>query len=114
MSVPTNKKLWKKAHLIAEKVYDKPSAYKSAFIVKKYKELGGKFSGTKTQEGLSRWLKEKWMNQHGKTGYQHKNDIYRPTIKVNKHTPTLLQDLTKKQLTKAKKIKAKGKRVKKF
>ncbi len=30
----------------ADQTYDKPSAYKSGAIVKKYKELGGRYGGT--------------------------------------------------------------------
>jgi hypothetical protein len=32
---------------MADKIYSKPSAYKSGYIVKKYKELGGTYSGDK-------------------------------------------------------------------
>jgi hypothetical protein len=48
-----NKDLWISAKKAADKVYDKPSAYKSAYIVKKYKELGGKFRGAKKNEGIT-------------------------------------------------------------
>jgi hypothetical protein len=114
MSEPTDLKLWEVAHVEAEKVYSKPSAYKSAYIVKKYKELGGKFVGKKTKEGLTRWFKERWRNQHGHEGYEHANDIYRPTVKVNAHTPKTISELTKAQIQKAKRTKSKGARVKKF
>jgi len=114
MANPINLKLWEIAHVEAEKVYSKPSAYKSAFIVKKYKELGGQFKGNKTKEGLVRWFKERWRNQHDHEGYEHKNDIYRPTIKVNNHTPKTIEELSKKQIQKAKRTKSKGRRVKKF
>ena len=40
-----NKSLYRKAKGIADKVYDKHSAYKSMFISKKYMEMGGKFKG---------------------------------------------------------------------
>lgn len=39
--------LYKKAKKIADDVYKKPSAYKSGFIVKKYKELGGTYTNEK-------------------------------------------------------------------
>jgi hypothetical protein len=114
MSEPINLKLWEIAHIEAEKVYNKPSAYKSAYIVKKYKELGGKFKGNKTKEGLVRWFKEQWQNQHGNEGYEHNNDIYRPTVKVNNHTPKLMSELNKSQIKKAKRTKSQGKRIKRF
>ena len=34
---------YKKAKKIADETYSRPSAYKSMFISRKYKELGGKF-----------------------------------------------------------------------
>jgi len=37
-----NPTLYEKVKFIADNLYDKPSAYKSGFIVKTYKELGGK------------------------------------------------------------------------
>ncbi len=112
---PKDKKLWDKIKKEADKIYDKPSAYKSGYIVKKYKLAGGKFdSGKKKNDGLTRWFKEKWRNQHMEEGYEHKNDIYRPTIRVNKKTPTTMSELDHKQIIKAQKIKANGKRVKNF
>jgi len=48
MANPLNKKLYEKAKKIADKKFDKPSAYKSAFIQKQYKSMGGKYKGKKT------------------------------------------------------------------
>ena len=45
MSYPKDKKLYEQAKEIADKTYKKSSAYKSGFIVKKYKELGGTYGG---------------------------------------------------------------------
>ena len=42
-----NPKLYEKAKKEADKVYSRHSAYKSMFISKKYKELGGKYKTTK-------------------------------------------------------------------
>ena len=42
-----NKDLYKKAKKIADETYKKNSAYKSMFLVKKYMDLGGKYSGKK-------------------------------------------------------------------
>jgi hypothetical protein len=58
MAVPLDKKLYEKARRIADISYDKPSAYKSGFIVKKYKEMGGKYSGE--SDLLENWFDEKW------------------------------------------------------
>ena len=43
MPQPLNAALYAKAKKMADAVYDRPSAYKSGFIVKKYKEMGGKY-----------------------------------------------------------------------
>ena len=55
-----NKSLYRKAKGIADKVYDKHSAYKSMFISKKYMEMGGKFKG-KSVGRLSAWRSESWQ-----------------------------------------------------
>ncbi|MEW3935596.1 DUF5872 domain-containing protein, partial [Pseudomonas aeruginosa] len=57
---------------------------------------------------------EKWTNQRGEIGYKNKSDVYRPTIRVNKKTPTTFNELTKNQINKAKQEKLKNGRVKKF
>lgn len=59
MNEPLNKPLYEHIKKMADGIYKKPSAYKSGYIVKTYKELGGKYSNTKTKQGLSRWFKEK-------------------------------------------------------
>jgi hypothetical protein len=101
-NIPTNKKLWEQAKKQANKIYDKPSAYKSGYIVKYYKDNGGKFKGNnKNKDGLTRWFKEKWINQHGEVGYQHKNDIYRPSIRISSKSPTTWKELTKKEIESA-------------
>jgi hypothetical protein len=40
MPLILNKELYEKAKQIANETYKKPSAYKSAYIVKQYKQLG--------------------------------------------------------------------------
>jgi Family of unknown function (DUF5872) len=114
-NIPANKKLWEKVKKLADSVYKKPSAYKSGFMVKKYKELGGTFKKKyASKEGLSRWFAEKWVNQHGKEGYQHKNDLYRPSKKVTDKTPKTWNELSSNDVKKAKKIKYKKGRVNRF
>jgi hypothetical protein len=100
----------------------KHSAYRSGLIVKKYKEEYVKkynrddaYIGDKPKlSNLQRWFLEDWKNQRGETGYKYKNDIYRPTIRINNDTPILFSELTKDQIIKAKKEKATKGRVKKF
>jgi hypothetical protein len=53
---------YKKAKHIADKKYKKPSAYKSGYISKLYKQFGGKYKSTK-KRGLKTWFnKEKWID----------------------------------------------------
>ena len=40
--------------------------------------------------------------------------MYRPTVRVNKDTPTTFKELTKEQIEKAKKEKARTDKLKKF
>jgi len=111
---PLDKTLWNKIKKQADKIYKKPSAYKSGYITKLYKESGGKFKNKKTKDGLTRWFKEKWTNERGETWYKYKSDIYRPTIKVSSKTPLTYDELTSKQIKQAKKKKSTKGRVNKF
>ena len=102
--------------------YPKHSAYRSGLIVKKYKEEYEKkyknnnayFGKKDNSKGLIRWFNEDWRNQRGEIGYKKKGDIYRPTIRINKNTPTTINELTKKQIENAMKEKKTKGRVKKF
>ena len=115
MATPANKKLYEQ---VKNEIYKKNpihSAYRSSLLVKTYKERGGTYLGKKNDNtGLTKWHKEKWTNQDGETGYKSKSDVYRPTVKVNDKTPTTFNELTKKQIEKARKEKARTGRVKKF
>ena len=100
----------------------KHSAYRSGLIVKKYKnEYMKKYNrddayiGEKPKlSSLNRWFLENWQNQRGETGYKYKNDIYRPTIRINNKTPITFNELTNNQLKKAISEKKKTGKVKKF
>ena len=100
----------------------KHSAYRSGLIVKKYKDEYYKKYGTNDSyignkpklSNLQRWFAENWRNQRGEVGYKYQNDIYRPTIRINKDTPTTFSELTKEQIAKAKKEKATKGRVYRF
>ena len=95
MSNFIDKDIHQKAKQIADEIYKKNSAYKSGFIVKKYKELGGSFQGNKTNNGLSRWFKEEWEDI-GKNEYP----VYRPTKRINKSTPLTINEIDKQNLKK--------------
>ena len=115
MPVPANKKLYEevKAEIYAK--YPKHSAYRSGLLVQEYKRRGGTYEGKKNdKEGLARWYKEHWANERGEVGYKYKSDIYRPTIKVTKDTPTTFKELTPQEIEKARREKYLKGRVSKF
>ena len=115
MSEPKNKKLYEEVKAEIYRRYPQHSAYRSGLLVKEYKARGGEYIGKKNDEkGLGKWFREKWVNQRGETGYKNKNDIYRPTVRVNKDTPTTHKELSAKQIKEARAEKAKNGRVKKF
>lgn len=120
---PTDLKLYEKIKKKLYKKIKKHSAYRSGILVQKYKDAfkkkyGSKkspYSGKKTQKkGLSRWFKEKWVNQRGEVGYKYKNDIYRPSRRITKKTPLTHKELTKKEIKKARTKKYRHGRVDKF
>ena len=95
MPTPVNKELYEQVKKEVYAKYQKPSAYRSALLVKTYKERGGTYKGKEKQtEGLNKWFSEKWLNERGEVGYKYKNDIYRPTVRITKNTPTTIQELT--------------------
>jgi len=93
MPIINNPELYKKAKKIADEKYLKSSAYKSGFIVKKYKELGGTYSNDNKPKNLQRWFKEDWKD----VGHQS-YPVYRPTKRINKHTPLTLSEIDKNDL----------------
>ena len=120
MPTPTDEKLYESIKKDLFKKY-KPSAYRSGLLVQNYKEEYVKkhknknyYSGTKENSNLKRWFDEKWRSDSGYIGYKKKDDVYRPTIRINDKTPTTFNELTKNQIRKAKKEKAETGRVKRF
>jgi hypothetical protein len=86
----------------ADKIYKKSSGYKSGYIVKKYKELGGRYANDNKERNLSRWFKEKWTDV-GNQAYP----VYRPTKRVNKNTPLTKNEIDPKNLKKQIELKQK-------
>jgi len=82
-----NPKLYEEVKRQADTIYSKPSAYKSGFIVKKYKELGGTYSGDEPKK-LKEWFQSKWIDVGGQ-----EYPVYRPTVRVNKSTPLTVQEI---------------------
>ena len=120
--IPRDKKLYNKVKKKIYKKYPKHSAYRSGLLVQKYKKdfkkkCGNKnpYIGKKTKKsGLRRWFDEKWVNQRGEVGYKYKNDVYRPSKRITKKTPITHNELTKKEIKRARKIKYTRGRVKRF
>lgn len=118
-----NKKspIYEKSLKKANEVYGtKSSAYRSAYIVKTYKELGGKIDSNTTN--LERWFKEKWIQvvpylESGKIvecGNKTKSlgKACRPLKRISKKSPITIKELqqlhSKKDLIKIAKIKDKS------
>lgn len=103
MSTPLNIKLYNKVKKEADNKYDKPSAYKSGWIVKTYKERGGKYKGKMPQnKGLDRWYKEEWKDIAG-LDYP----VYRPTKRITKDTPLTATEITPESAVKQSLLKQK-------
>ena len=92
---PLDKQLYEEVKAYADSIYKKPSAYKSGFIVKEYKRRGGRYSGDKTNEGLTRWYAEEWADI-GNRDYP----VYRPTKRINEKTPLTVGEIDKPNLIK--------------
>jgi hypothetical protein len=107
MPTPIDKRLYERIKRIADEKYDKHSAYKSGFIVKMYKKMGGKYRDDGERKGLTEWFKEKWKDV-GNESYP----VYRPTIRVSKDSPLTVSEVDPKNLQKqiALKQKIKGKK----
>ena len=122
---PSDIKLYNKTKKQIYKKIPKHSAYRSGILVQTYKKkfknkYGTKkspYKGNKTKtkkRGLTRWFKEKWVNQRGEIGYKYKNDIYRPSRRITKKTPLTHKELSKKEINRARTKKYRKGRVYRF
>ena len=110
--IPKNPILYEK---VKRSIHMKPSAYRSGAIIKKYKQLGGTFIGPKPRKtGLARWFAENWKSDRGKYRYTAKSSVYRPTKRVSSKTPVTFSELTRAQILRAKREKARTGHVKVF
>ena len=104
MPIILNKSLYSRIKAEADKVYDKPSAYKSGYIVRRYKEEGGRYAEDNKPKTLKRWFKEKWGDIGGKD-----YPVYRPHKRISKATPLTADEIdprqAKKQIALKQKIK---------
>ncbi len=124
MPIILNKELYNKIKNEADKIYKKSSAYKSGYIVKKYKEMGGKYREDNEPKNLKRWFKEKWVDVSsfnsesanstkkyisGEVLNKVNYPVYRPTKRISKLTPLTVDEIDtnnlKKQIILKQKIK---------
>ena len=105
MSVPKDTILYNKVKEDAKKRFKRyPSLYASSWIIRKYKERGGNYHGTKTSDGTTQWYLEQWVMvipflKSGKVvecGSPLKDGkACRPLKRINKSTPVTLPELLK-------------------
>jgi len=103
MPTPLDPKLYQKAKAEADKTYSKPSAYKSGYIVKLYKQMGGQYKDDDHEKKLKRWFSEKWIDINDGKGYP----VFRPTLRINEDTPKTVSELNPKYIMKQIKLKQK-------
>ena len=95
MPTPIDIQLYTIAKHKADTLYSKPSAFKSGYIVKTYKELGGRYKDDNKSKNLERWSQEKWQD------IGHKEyPVFRPTVRINELTPLTVNEIDKKNLKK--------------
>jgi hypothetical protein len=92
---PKDPALYKHAAKLAAQVYRKPSAYRSGYTVKLYKQLGGEFVPDHKIAPLKRWFAEQWRD------IGHKQyPVYRPTLRITDKTPLTASEIDPRQRTK--------------
>jgi len=92
MPIVANKDLYNQVKNEANKIYGKPSAYKSGWIVKTYKNRGGTYRDDNEPKTLERWFIEEW----GDIGGQE-YPVYRPFKRITKDTPLTADEIDPKQ-----------------
>ena len=131
MPEPIDKKLYNQVKELASKKFkSKSGIYRSSWIVKEYKNRGGKYKGSKnSKKGLSRWYKEDWIDLNrpirnsrkqiigykkcGRKSLKSKKSgkypLCRPSKRITSKTPKTYKELSKKSIKHAKKLKSKYK-----
>jgi hypothetical protein len=93
MPIILDKKLYEYVKALADHIYLKPSGYKSGYIVKTYKKLGGRYGEDKKPKHLKNWFSEAWADIANQ-----QYPVYRPTKRINKITPLLASEIDKRNL----------------
>jgi len=109
MPTPADPELYDKVKKKIMKSYKKNSAFASGAIVKEYKQRGGKYIDDGKERNLERWFDENWIDVNPLLGITDDSayPVFRPTIKVNDKTPTLVQEIPTKRLQEQFKLKQK-------
>jgi hypothetical protein len=109
MPTPKDPELYDKVKKKIMKSYKKNSAFASGAIVKEYKQRGGTYVEDGKERNLERWFDENWIDVNPLLGITDDNayPVFRPTIKVNNRTPTLVQEIPVKRLKEQFKLKQK-------
>jgi hypothetical protein len=102
MPTPTDPILYANVSNLADIIYNKPSAFKSGFIVKKYKDLGGRYREDGNPRDLNRWFKEGW-HDIGHSAYP----VFRPSKIISEKTPLTAKEIKPANLKKQIKLKQK-------
>lgn len=101
-----NPDIYENAKKIVYSQYAVPSAYRSMALVKRYKQMGGKYSDDKQEKKLTRWMNEKWKDINPNKS-NHSYPVFRPTKKINKQTPLTVNEISKSEILKQSKLKQK-------
>ena len=126
--MPAQKKLYAKVKREADAIYSKPSAYKSGYIVKRFKELGGTYEDGEPRDraspsGLARWFLEEWVDLNRSTSKgryapcgrrsskgRSRYPLCRPSVRVTAATPLLASELSRTERSSARRRKSKNPR----
>jgi hypothetical protein len=109
MPTPIDVDLYEAVKKKIMKSYKKNSAFASGAIVKEYKRQGGRYKEDGNPRQLKRWFDEKWVDVNPMIGIKDDDayPVFRPTVKINSQTPTLMQDIPLKRLKQQYKLKQK-------
>jgi len=120
---PLDRQLYEHVKQKADNIFpSKSGVYRSSWIIREYKKLGGRFMGSKPKNtGLSRWYNEKWVDLNrpikdskgkvigyepcGRKSMKGKYPLCRPSIRVTSSTPLTYQEFSTKIINKAKELK---------
>jgi hypothetical protein len=112
MPIPADEGLYEEARDYIFSKYKKNSAFRSGAVVKHYKQMFAKkhpnkqpYIDDRKPKNIKRWFAEKWIDVNPTIGKRKGYPVYRPTKKVNSHTPTLLSEIPHSELIKQYKLK---------